>query len=66
MAQVKKPKRDENKVPKGLEPKKSIFANPIVKVVIFSVVGALMVFLISDQVGSKHNFSTEEGILFSH
>ena len=47
MAQVKKRKKSEDKIPKGLEPKRSIFANPIVKVVIFSVIGAIAVYFLS-------------------
>jgi flagellar protein FlaJ len=53
MAQVKKPKKsvDKDKIPKGLEPSKSLFANPIVKVILFSIGGAVAVFIASQTLG---------------
>ena len=52
MAQVKNPKKPKvpkksGKIPRGLQPKKSIFSNTMVKVGMFSAVGAIAVFLLS-------------------
>ena len=50
MAQVKKPKKTRE-IPKGLEPKKSFLSNPIARIVIFSVIGAIAVFFMSELIG---------------
>lgn len=58
MAQVKKlkPKRE---IPRGLDPKKSVLSNPIAKVGIFSVVGAITVFFMSQVIA---DFQESESI----
>jgi flagellar protein FlaJ len=68
MAQVKKSKESRKKKEfKGLEPKKSIFANPLVRVVIFSLVGAITVYFVSQQIGtiSGSESISEIGMIFA-
>jgi len=67
MAQVKKPKKKSSETPKGLEPKKSIFAKPIVKVSIFSIVGAFVVFFMSQTIGDFQESASikEIGTIFA-
>lgn len=66
MAQVKKPKK-KDEVPKGLQPKKSIFSKPIVKIVIFSIVGACAVYFVSQMVGDFQESASikEIGTIFA-
>jgi len=56
---IKKPKKIEREFPKGLEPTKSILTNKILRIVGFSVIGAISVILITQQIGS---FSESESI----
>jgi len=69
MAQVKKPKKslDRDKMPKGLEPKKSLFANQAVRVIIFSIVGAIVVFGASQTLGQIQDSKeiSEIGTIFA-
>lgn len=53
MAQEKKTRKkiDKEKLPKGLEPKKSVFQNQLVRVAVFSIVGAIGVFFMSQIIG---------------
>ena len=66
MAQVKKRRRD-NKIPKGLEPKKSIFAKPIVRIALFSIVGAFVVYFMSQAIGDLQDSASikEIGAIFA-
>jgi len=62
MAQEKKlkiPKKSENTIPQGLVPSKSILESRVFKLTVYSIVGAVSVILISQQVG---NFSETESI----
>ena len=62
MAQEKKlkiPKKSENQIPRGLVPSKSILESRVFKLTVYSIVGAVSVILISQQVG---NFSETESI----
>jgi flagellar protein FlaJ len=69
MAQVKKPrkKEDPDKIPKGLEPSKTIFANSLVRVAIFSVVGGITVYLLSQLIGQMQDSDSiqEIGMIFA-
>jgi flagellar protein FlaJ len=68
MAQEKKQKRkDPNAIPKGLEAKKSIFANQIVRIAIFSVVGGVSVFFMSQLIGQMQGSESisEIGMIFA-
>jgi flagellar protein FlaJ len=69
MAQVKKPKKskDPDKIPKGLEPSKPIFTNPLVKVAIFSVIGAIIVYFGSQMIGQMQDSDQiqEIGMIFA-
>ena len=67
MAQVKKPKKKSGEVPKGLEPKRSIFAKPIVKVAAFSIIGAFIVFFASQTVAQIQDSDSirEIGTIFA-
>ena len=66
MAQVKK-RRKESKIPKGLEPKKSIFTKPIVRIVLFSIVGAFVVYFMSQTIGDLQDSASikEIGAIFA-
>lgn len=66
MAQVKK-RRKDNKIPKGLEPKKSIFAKPIVRIALFSIVGAFVVYFMSQAIGDLQDSASikEIGAIFA-
>ena len=59
-------KKSDRPIPKGLEPKKSIFANKIVKLAIYSIVGAIVVILASQQIGTMSNSESirEIGLIF--
>jgi flagellar protein FlaJ len=62
MAQEKKskqPKKIEREYPRGLEPSKSILSNKILRIAVFSIIGAISVILITRQIGS---FSESESI----
>lgn len=62
MAQEKKlkiSKKSENKIPRGLVPSKSILEHRVFKLTVYSIVGAVSVILISQQIG---NFSESESI----
>ena len=67
MAQVKKPKKKSNETPKGLDPRKSILTKPIVKIVIFSIIGAIMVFVMSQIIGNLQESKSikEIGTIFA-
>ena len=67
MAQVKKPKKPSNEIPRGLEPRKGILANSIVKVSIFSVVGAIAVYFMSQIIGDFQDSESikEIGMIFA-
>ena len=43
---IKKPKKIEREFPKGLEPTKSILENKILRILAFSIIGAISVILI--------------------
>ncbi|NIM26569.1 MAG: type II secretion system F family protein [Nitrosopumilaceae archaeon] len=58
MAQVKKSK-PAREIPRGLEPKKSFLSNSIARVVIFSVIGAITVYFMSQLIG---DFQESESI----
>ena len=66
MAQEKKPKKSESVIPKGLEPSKSIVENKILRLVAFSVIGAVSVILITQQIGSMSGSESisEVGLIF--
>jgi len=66
MAQVKK-RRKESKIPKGLEPKKSIFTKPIVRIVLFSIIGAFVVYFMSQTIGDLQDSASikEIGAIFA-
>jgi len=66
MAQVKKPKK-KDEIPKGLQPKKSVLAKPIVKIVLFSIVGACIVFFMSEIIGDFQESASikEIGTIFA-
>jgi flagellar protein FlaJ len=55
----KKPKKIESEFPRGLEPRKSILENKILRITAFSIIGAIGVILITQQIGS---FSESESI----
>jgi flagellar protein FlaJ len=55
----KKPRKIEREFPKGLEPRKSILENKILRISVFSIIGAISVILITQQIGS---FSESESI----
>jgi len=59
-------RKQEKPIPKGLQPKKSILANKIVKLVIFSIVGAITVILMSQQIGTMADSESirEIGLIF--
>ena len=63
MSQVKK---SDKPIPKGLEPKKPIWSNKIVKLVIYSVIGAIVVILASQQIGTMSDSESirEIGLIF--
>ncbi len=52
MAQEKKSKKSRNEIPKGLQPSKSILQNKILRVVLFSSIGAVSVIFMSQQIGA--------------
>jgi len=56
---LKKPRKLENKIPKGLVPSKSILENKVLRIGVFSLIGALSVILVTQQIGS---FSGSESI----
>lgn len=58
MAQVKNTKQ-KREIPRGLEPKKSIMSNPIVRISVFSVIGAIAVYFLSQLIG---DFQESESI----
>jgi flagellar protein FlaJ len=62
----KKPKKIESEYPKGLEPKKSILENKILRISAFSIIGAIAVILITQQIGafSGSESITEIGLIF--
>jgi len=66
MAQVKK-RRKDNKIPKGLDPKKSIFTKPIVRIVLFSIIGAFVVYFMSQTIGDLQDSASikEIGAIFA-
>ncbi len=69
MAQEKKsrrPKKMEREFPKGLEPKKSIIENKFLKLLIFSIIGAISVILITQQIGAMSGSASisEVGLIF--
>jgi flagellar protein FlaJ len=62
MAQEKKSRKSkkiEREFPKGLEPSKSILENKILRISVFSIIGAVSVIFITQQIGS---FSESESI----
>ena len=69
MAQVKKSKKQrelDDRIPKGLVPSKSIIENKVLKIVLYSIIGAISVIFVTQQIG---NFSgsesiTEVGLIF--
>jgi len=63
MSQVKK---SDKPIPKGLEPKKPIWSNKIVKLVLYSVIGAIVVILASQQIGTMSDSESirEIGLIF--
>ena len=66
MAQVKKSKKSD-KTPKGLEPKKSILAKPIVRIALFSIIGAFVVYFLSQTIGDLQDSASikEVGAIFA-
>jgi len=62
----KKPKKSESVIPKGLEPSKSILENKVLRLVAFSVIGAVSVILITQQIGSMSGSESisEVGLIF--
>ena len=66
MAQVKK-RRKDNEIPRGLEPKKSILTKPIVRIVLFSIVGAFVVYFMSQTIGDLQDSASikEIGAIFA-
>ena len=66
MAQVKKPKKSD-KTPRGLEPKKSVFAKPVVRIALVSIFGAIAVYFISQLVGDMQDSESikEIGAIFA-
>ena len=69
MAQEKKsrkPKRGEERVYKGLTPKKSFVENPVLKVLLYSIIGAVSVILVTQQIGVFADSASisEVGLIF--
>ncbi len=66
MAQEKKSKKPKSTIPKGLEPSKSIVENKVLRLVAFSVIGAVSVILITQQIGlmSESESISEIGLIF--
>jgi flagellar protein FlaJ len=69
MAQEKKsrkPKRREERVYKGLTPKKSIIENKVLKVLLYSIIGAVSVILVTQQIGAFSDSASisEVGLIF--
>jgi len=62
----KKPKKIEREFPKGLEPTKSILENKILKILLFSIIGAISVILVTQQIGSFTDSASisEVGLIF--
>jgi flagellar protein FlaJ len=62
----KKPRKIEREFPKGLEPTKSILENKILRIVAFSIIGAISVILITQQIGSFSGSASisEVGLIF--
>jgi flagellar protein FlaJ len=62
----KKPRKIEREFPKGLEPRKSILANKILRISVFSIIGAISVILITQQIGSFSESASisEIGLIF--
>jgi flagellar protein FlaJ len=68
MAQEKKPRkpRSESSIPKGLVPSKSILENKILRIVAFSIIGAIVVIFVTQQIGaiSESESISEIGLIF--
>jgi len=69
MAQEKKskrPKKSPSDIPKGLQPSKSILENKLLRLLAFSVIGAVSVILVTQQIGSMSESSSiaEIGLIF--
>ncbi|MDH3678153.1 MAG: hypothetical protein OEQ12_07630, partial [Nitrosopumilus sp.] len=66
MAQVRKSKRNEKSSFRGLEPTKSILENKIIKLGLFSVIGAVSVIFTTQQIGaiSESKSIAEIGLIF--
>jgi len=62
----KKPRKIEREFPKGLEPTKSILENKILRIVAFSIIGAISVILITQQIGAFSGSASisEVGLIF--
>ena len=66
MAQEKRRRKPEERVYKGLTPKKSIIENKVLKVLLYSIIGAVSVILVTQQIGAFADSASisEVGLIF--